>query len=338
MTKPVILTGIRANNDLQIGNYFGAMLPTADLARKHAGKYQINIFVPDLHSFTTPIDHSQLQTQIMSNLRMFVAAGLPLEDSNVHIYRQSHIPAHSELTWILGCFSGFGELSRMTEFKDKSKRLGSEHIGIGQFVYPVLQASDILLYNALYIPVGEDQRQHIEFCRGIAERMNSKFGELFTVPKAMNKQLAFTGRSEALRIKDLIDPGKKMSKSDESGKGVIFLNDPPEVARKKIIGATTDSFEHINYDPKNQPGMSNLLEIYGLLGGEAKDFIGQTQYGPFKSALAERVADFLGVFQTNLASVDDIKLTKKLEQSEAEMRKVANQTLLRVQKAVGLRP
>ena len=148
MSKSVILTGLRANNDLHIGNYLGALLPMVDLAKTRAGDYQINLFVPDLHSFTTPIDHAELQASIMQNLRVFVAAGLPLNDPDVHIYRQSYVPAHSELTWILDCFTGFGEMSRMTQFKDKSAQIGEDRISVGLFNYPVLMAADILLYGA----------------------------------------------------------------------------------------------------------------------------------------------------------------------------------------------
>src|SRR5581483_5282716 len=199
MAKEVILTGIRANNDLHIGNYFGALLPMVDMAKNRSGEYQINLFVPDLHSFTTPIDHSKLQEQIMHNLKIFVAAGLPLDNPDIHIYRQSYIPAHSELTWILDCFTGFGQMARMTQFKDKSMRLANEalqeagallvktnpgnasveeidgSVSVGLFNYPVLMAADILLYGAKYVPVGEDQRQHIELTRDLAVRINNKF-------------------------------------------------------------------------------------------------------------------------------------------------------------------
>src|SRR3990167_215281 len=179
MSKPVILTGLRANNDLHIGNYFGALLPLIDLAKKHAGDYQINLFVPDLHSFTTPIDHKQLYGQTMNNVKLFAAAGLSLDNHDVYVYRQSFVSAHSELTVILNSFTGFGEMSRMTQFKDRSAKLGSDRVSVGLFDYPVLMAADILLYNASYIPVGDDQTQHLEFARDIAERMNKKFGELF---------------------------------------------------------------------------------------------------------------------------------------------------------------
>lgn len=161
MSKPVILTGLRANNDLHIGNYLGALLPLVDMAREKSDEYQINLFVPDLHSFTTPIDHAQLQEGIMQNLKVFVAAGLPLDNDSVFIYRQSYIPAHSELTWILDCFTGMGEMSRMTQFKDKSAQLNEDRISIGLFNYPVLMAADILLYGTKYVPVGDDQTQHL---------------------------------------------------------------------------------------------------------------------------------------------------------------------------------
>lgn len=337
MTKPVILTGLRANNDLHIGNYFGGLLPMVDMANNRAGQYQLNLFVPDLHSFTTPIDHSQLQSQIMNNLRLFVAAGLPLNDPSLHIYRQSYVPAHSELTWILDCFTGMGEMSRMTQFKDKSDKLNEDRISVGLFNYPVLMAADILLYNASYVPVGDDQSQHLEFTRDIAQRMNTRFGELFTVPKAVKQQHEFFNKDQGLRIRDLADPTKKMSKSDESGKGVIFLNDTPDEARKKIMSATTDSLGNINYDQVNQAGIANLLDLYVLLGGDREEFIGQEQYGPFKTAVADKVVGFLTDFQTRLASVNDDEVLAKLAESEETMNKVAGETLLRVQKAVGLR-
>lgn len=340
MSKQVILTGLRANNDLHIGNYLGALLPLVDMARTKSSEYQVNIFVPDLHSFTTPIDHSKLQDQIKQNLRIFTASGLPLEDENVHIYRQSRIPAHSELSVILNSFTYMGELSRMTQFKDKSDK--QDNVSAGLFDYPVLMASDILLYNAIYVPVGDDQAQHLEFTRDIAERMNNKFGELFTVPKAVKEQHAFFGKDQGLRIKDLQDPTKKMSKSDESGKGIIFMGDDPEQAKKKIMSAETDSLAKVAYDPENQPGISNLLQIHALLSNQSledstKQFEGQTQYGEFKTAVADVTAKFLTDFQTKLANVDDAELNAKLEKSEEEMNKTAKNTLLRVQKAVGLR-
>lgn len=374
MSKPVVLTGLRANNDLTIGNYFGGILPIVDMAKQRSAEFQINMFIPDLHSFTTPIDHSQLYDQILHNARIFVAAGLPLDNPDIYLYRQSYISAHSELTWILDCFTGFGEINRMTEFTDKSKgiyRANSEYynknfagrsfetsdmkikqekvfseivsnVSVGLFNYPVLMASDILLYGAKYVPVGEDQTQHLEFTRDIAERMNSRFGELFTVPEAVKAQHEFFDKDQGLRIKDLIDPTKKMSKSDDSGRGVIFLGDEPAAAAKKVMGATTDDLANVHYDPQNQPGVSNLLQILALFQGHtledtAKQYEGMTSYGEFKSIVAGEVESFLTDFQQKLAAVEDTAVIAKLEQSERDLTPIANATLLRVQQAVGLR-
>jgi tryptophanyl-tRNA synthetase len=342
MSNPVILTGLRANNDLTIGNYFGAILPMIDMAKQKSAQYQINMFIPDLHSFTTPVDHSLLYDQILHNARLFVAAGLPLDNPNIYLYRQSHISAHSELTWILDCFTGFGEMSRMTQFKDKSGTVGADRTSVGLFNYPVLMAADILLYNAEYVPVGDDQSQHIEFTRDIGERMNSRFGDIFTLPKAVKQQHEFFGNDQGLRIKDLQDPTKKMSKSDESGKGVIFLGDDPKAAAKKVMSATTDDKAEIHFDRENQPGISNLLEILALLRASSlqeviAEFEGQTRYGDFKAIVAGEVEQFLASFQNNLASIDNTAILAKLETSEQELAKTADATLLRAQQAVGLR-
>ena len=180
MTKSTILTGIRSNEEPTLGNYLGAFLPMVEMQRKYAGQYQINMFVPDLHSFTTPIDHDTLFTNTLHNLKYFIAAGLNVDDPNTFIYRQSYIPAHSELTWILDCFTYAGEMSRMTQFKDKSSE-HSNSVTMGLMNYPVLMAADILLYNAKYVPVGEDQFQHLEITRDIAERFNNKFGEVLSL-------------------------------------------------------------------------------------------------------------------------------------------------------------
>ncbi len=343
MSKPVVLTGLRANNDLTIGNYFGSMLPIIDMAKQRSEEYQINMFIPDLHSFTTPIDHSQLNDQVLMTAKLFVAAGLPINNDGIHLYRQSYISAHSELTWILDCFTGIGEMSRMTQFKDKSEGLNDERVSIGLFNYPVLMAADILLYNAEYVPVGDDQSQHLEFTRDIAERLNSRFTEIFTVPKSVKEQHSFFGKEQGLRIKDLIDPSKKMSKSDESGRGVIFLSDSPEEAAKKVMGATTDDIAEIHFDRENQPGISNLLEILALLRGSSLDdiiaeFEGHTRYGDFKSVVAEEVKNFLTNFQSTLANVSDEEVLAKLQTSEQTLTVTANETLLRAQQAVGLRP
>jgi len=188
------------------------------------------------------------------------------------------------------------------------------------------------------VPVGDDQSQHLEFGRDIADRFNKRFGELFVVPKPVKDQHEFFGKDQGLRIRDLQNPAKKMSKSEESSKGVIFLTDTPEEAKKKILAAETDSLADVQYDYQERPGISNLLDILRLLGGNPDEFIGQNQYGPLKQAVAEKVAEFLDDFQSRLAKVDDHDIRAKLEASEKRMNEVANERLLKVQKAVGLRP
>lgn len=343
-SKPVILTGVRANNNIHIGNYFGAILPIINMSKRRSDEYDINLFIPDLHSFTTPIDHSKLYDSILNNARVYTAAGLPLDNSSIHLYRQSRISAHSELAWILDCFTGFGEMSRMTQFKDKGSK-GDASVGL--FNYPVLMAADILLYGVTYVPVGDDQTQHLEFTRDIAERMNRKFGDLFIVPKPVIQQHQFFGKDQGLRIKDLVNPAKKMSKSDESDKGIIFLSDDPKSAHKKIMSATTDSIGKVQYDKENQPGISNLLEILTLVRQDAgrevtleqtaNEYFGMDRYGDFKRIVADEVAKFLENFQNRLAAVDERAIEEKLASSEKDMNVVANETLYRVQKAVGLR-
>ena len=341
MSKEVILTGIRSNEEPTLGNYLGAFVPMVQLQQHYAGHYQLNMFVPDLHSFTTPIDHTTLYKNTLTNLKYFIAAGLDITDEHTFLYRQSFIPAHSELTWILDCFTGFGEMSRMTQFKEKSADTNNT-VTVGLFNYPVLMAADILLYNARWVPVGEDQFQHLEITRDIALRMNHKFGELFTVPESTAKQTAFIQRDTGLRIRSLTNPEKKMSKSSNDQKSKINLADTPAQARKKIMAATTDSLGVINFDWQRQPGITNLLQLLAILTNRPQaevnaEWVGQTQYGPLKRAVAEAVATFLTDFQTRLADISDETLLATLERSERAMNEVANTTLLRVQKAVGLR-
>jgi tryptophanyl-tRNA synthetase len=337
--KEIVLTGVRANEEPTLANYLGAMLPIIQLA--NTGKYQVNLFVPDLHSFTTPIDHSTLYDNIIKGVKYNIAAGLNVDDPDVYLYRQSFVPAHSELTWILDCFTYFGEMSRMTQFKDKSTE-HSDSITVGLFNYPVLMAADILLYDAKYVPLGEDQFQHLEIARDIAVRMNNKFGELFTVPEPTAKQSEFMGRDKGLRIRNLIDPTKKMSKSSPSENSKILLSDDPATAAKKIMGATTDSVGVINFDYDNQPGISSLLQTLALLTNRPQEEViaewtGQTSYGDFKKAVASAVEAFLTDFQVKLANVTDEQALNVLEKGESAMNKVAKAKLHQVQTAVGLR-
>ncbi len=342
MTKQVILTGVRSNEEPTLANYLGAFKPMVELQRNFAGKFQINMFVPDLHSFTTPVDHDSLYRKTLNNLKYFVAAGLDLDNDSTYLYRQSYISAHSELTWILDCFTYVGEMGRMTQFKEKSGNQ-NESVTMGLFNYPVLMAADILLYNATYVPVGEDQFQHLEITRDIATRFNNKFGDVFTVPVDTKAQQAFIQRDNGLRIRSLTDPTKKMSKSSDDDKSKILLSDDPDAAYQKIMSATTDSVGVINFDFDDQPGISSLLQILSLLTDRSQDDVnaewtGKTSYGEFKTAVATAVADFLRQFQSRLNEISDEKLLSKLERSEDVMRAVANKTLLRAQMSVGLRP
>ncbi|MDR1197223.1 MAG: tryptophan--tRNA ligase [Candidatus Nomurabacteria bacterium] len=340
--KDVILTGVRANEEPTLGNYLGAYVPMVELSNRHAATHQINMFVPDLHSFTTPIDHATLYENILRGVKYYLAAGLDIERDNIDVYRQSFIPAHSEMTWILDCFTYFGEMSRMTQFKDKSAGQ-TDSITVGLFNYPVLMAADILLYDAKYVPLGEDQFQHLEITRDIALRMNNKFGqELFTVPAPTAEQSKFMGRDKGLRIRSLTDPTKKMSKSDPSENAKILLSDDPDTAVKKILSATTDSVGVINFDFENQPGMSSLLQILALLSGKSqaevnKEWVGKTRYGDFKKVVADEVYMFLTDFQNRVAAISDDYVLKALAKSEAKMNKIAERKLYKVQTAVGLR-
>ncbi len=338
--KETILTGIRSNEEPTLANYLGAFVPMVAMQRQYAGKYQINMFVPDLHSFTTPVEHEGLYKNTLQNIKYFIAAGLDLADEDTYIYRQSFIPAHSEMTWILDCFTYMGEMSRMTQYKEKSA--GTDTVSVGLFNYPVLMAADILLYGARWVPVGEDQFQHLEITRDIATRMNNKFGELFVVPESTAKQTEFIDRDKGLRIRSLTDPSKKMSKSSEDPKSKILLLDDPAIAAKKIMSATTDTTGEINFDWDKQPGITNLLQLLSLLSARDQAHVnaeweGKTQYGDLKKAVAEQVEGFLTNFQKLYNLIDDDVVLAKLEKDEAAMRDIANERLRAVQYAVGLR-
>lgn len=388
LERPRVLTGLRANSSLTIANYLGAISPMARLAKKHAKTHDFFMFVPDLHSFTTPIDHEHLYDNTLQNIKFYVAAdAINLKNQHMHVYRQSQVPAHSELTWILDCFTYMGELSRMTQFKDKAGlgaeeenvelladlrrrtrqfsdrflsafferdlkkimlKLKHESVSVGLFNYPVLMVADILLYNATYIPIGDDQKQHLELSRDVAMRINEKFKDRFhdgvfqTVPLDWEQQLKFSGLNKGLRIRSLRNPEKKMSKSDADPAGFITLLDDPKKAAKKIMAATTDSEGVIRFDWKRQPGVTNLQQILALLQHRdiqevIADWQGKTRYGDLKKATAHEVSAFLTDFQKKFAAVDDAALVARLEADEVKAREIANVQLLRVQQAVGLR-
>ncbi len=335
-----ILTGIRVNSVPTLGNYLGALLPMVRLANKYSetGEFQVNIFVPDLHSIISEVD-GNLQENTLRSLKYYLAAGLKINE-NVHIYRQSHVPAHSELCWILNCVATMGETSRMTQYKEKSE--GRESCNVAIFGYPILMAADILLYSADYVPIGEDQFQHIELTRNLAMRFNHKFGEIFTVPVKTAEQVKFMGTDDGVRIRDLLNPEKKMSKSNKAENSKIMLDDTPEKAAKKIMSATTDSFGKVKFDMWSQPGISNLLTIESLTTGVPLQEVitawaGETRYGELKKQVAGSVSAMLTDFQVKLAQVSDAEVLDLLAKGEKYANDVAKTKLLEVQKAIGLR-
>ena len=333
-----ILTGIRANSELHLGHYLGVIIPMTRLANKYSKDYNVNIFVPDLHSIVSEID-GDLQKNIVRTIKYYLAAGLEIND-NIHIYRQSYIPAHSELCWILNCVATMGEASRMTQYKEKSE--GRESCNVGIFDYPVLMAADILLYSAEYVPIGEDQFQHIELTRNLATRFNHKYGEIFTVPVKTADQVKFMGVSDGIRIRDLLNPEKKMSKSTKAENSKIMLDDEPTRAAKKIMSATTDSLGKIKFDMFNQPGVSNLLQIEALINDRPlqdviSDWAGETRYGELKKKVGESVSTMLTGFQKKLGEISDDEVFSLFQSGEDCANKVATAKLLEVQRAVGLR-
>ena len=283
----VVLSGIKPTGLLQLGNYIGALRNFA----KYQDDNEVFVFIADLHALTLPIDPQVLYNNTRDIVAFYLACGLDPEKAT--IFLQSQVPAHSELGTILGNYAYMGEMNRMTQFKEKASKLNEKSIGLGLFTYPVLMAADILLYNAETVPVGEDQKQHVELCRNLAERFNHRYKEeVFVVPTpVINK----TGA----RIMSLSDPTKKMSKSDP--KGDIFLNDNINDVRKKIMRAVTDLEAEVRYDKDNKPGISNLLTIYSCLKNitieEAeKEFVG-CNYGTFKKAVADVVINEIEPFQ-----------------------------------------
>ena len=333
------MTGIRSNSVLTLGNYLGALLPMVRLANKHSGEAHVNIFVPDLHSIISEVE-GDLTKNSVRTLKYYLAAGLEVND-HVHIYRQSRVPAHSELCWVLNCIATMGETSRMIQYKEKSK--GQESCNVGIFDYPILMAADILLYGAEMVPVGEDQFQHIELTRNLAMRFNHRFGEeVFVVPAKTADQVKFMEIDNAVRVRDLLNPEKKMSKSTKAENSKIMLDDAPEKAAKKIMSATTDSLGKIKYDMFNQPGVSNLLQIEALVTDRplvevVGEWAGRASYGDLKKQVAGSVKNMLEDFQARLAEITDEEVYKLLEEGEKYANEVANARLYRAQKAFGLR-
>jgi tryptophanyl-tRNA synthetase len=325
----IVLSGIKPSGIPHLGNYVGAISYWTELQNK----YDHAIFpVADLHSITPPQDPKVLNHQTYLTAAIILASGIDPKRSIVFV--QSHVPAHSELMWLLTTVTTMGELNRMTQYKDKLQKLkDTESIGAGLFNYPILMAADIFLYNTNAVPVGEDQKQHVELARNLAERFNKRFGKTFVVPEPLL-------RKEGARIMDLLNPTKKMSKSDGDS-GCILLTDPPEVIRKKIMRAVTDSGTTIKFDP-TRLGLHNLLTIYKVLSGKTeaqieKRFINKG-YGEFKQDLSELIIEKLSPMQKQIDHyMKNRKLLDKILKNGAKRaEKIANKTLAEVKQKIGL--
>ena len=323
--KKRIFSGAQPTGQLHIGNYLGALKNWVALQDEYESFYCI----VNLHAITLPQDPKVLRQKTLDLARIYLAAGIDPEKSTVFI--QSDVREHAELTWILSCISRMGELERMTQFKDKGKG-NTERAGVGLFTYPVLMAADILLYQTDLVPIGQDQKQHLELTRDLAERFNRDFGETFVVPDAYIPPAG-------AKIMSLANPTKKMSKSDEDANGSILLLDDADTVTKKIKRAVTDSGTEIRFDD-SRPAITNLLTIYHLLTGksveESEVHFSGMGYGQFKSELAETVVEFLRPFQDRVKHFDDETLLSILKPGAEKARTVASETLKNVYAKTGI--
>ncbi len=328
MNKKVILSGIQATGNLTLGNYLGAI----NNWKKMQEDYDCNYMIADLHTLTIRNNPDTLRNNTLDLLALYIAAGIDPEKSNIFI--QSHVAAHAELAWILNCYTYMGELSRMTQFKDKSAK-HADNINSGLFTYPVLMAADILLYQADLVPVGEDQKQHVELTRNIAERFNKIYGDTFKIPEPYIQGVA-------ARVMGLQDPTSKMSKSSTIPNDSIFLNDEPDIILKKFKKAITDSENIVRFDKEKKPGISNLISIYSAITGEGKENIEKKfdgkGYGEFKVAVAECVIEELKPMQNKYKELkDNPDYLEKIYRRGAERAKeIAIKTLKDVYEKVGL--
>lgn len=320
-----VFSGVQPSGVLHLGNYLGAIKNWLELQKD----YQCIFCVVDLHAITVPQEPAELLKKTIEVAKIYLAAGIDPKKSTVFV--QSHVKEHAELAWLLNTITRIPELERMTQFKDKTKGQKSE-VGMGLFDYPVLMAADILLYQTAVVPVGEDQVQHIELARDLAQRFNNKFGETFIIPKPMV-------RKEGARIMGLDDPTKKMSKSAASHYNYIALTDPPDEVREKIKKAVTDSGKEIKYEP-GKPAIANLLTIYSLLADKPivdleLKYQGKS-YSEFKNDLAEVVVDFLRPFQKKYNALDDGEVLKILRDGAKKIQPIAEKTMAEVKKVMGI--
>jgi len=329
-TPPRVLSGIQPTADsFQIGNYLGALRHWVSLQETHEAFY----CVVDQHAITVEHDPQVLRHRTLLSFAQLLAVGL--DPTRATVFVQSHVPEHAQLAWILECLTGFGEASRMTQFKDKSQREGADRATVGLFTYPVLQAADILIYQASGVPVGEDQRQHLELTRDLAQRFNATFGPTLVVPEPLIVK-------DTAKVLDLADPTAKMSKSAPAG--CIFLLDDPKVTRKKVMSAVTDSDRDIRYDPVDKPGVSNLLTLLAAFGGEDVNALAVSYdgrgYGDLKKDVAEVVVDFCTGFRGQVDELmsDPAELSRLVRLGADRARAAATPTLAAVYERVGFVP
>ena len=332
MSRPRVLSGIQPTADsFHLGNYLGAVRQWVALQDTHDAFY----CVVDLHAITLPHDPDALRRRSRVAAAQLLGAGL--EPDRCTLFVQSHVPEHAELAWVLSCITGFGEASRMTQFKDKAAKGGSEQASVGLFTYPILQAADILLYQADQVPVGEDQRQHLELTRDLAQRFNHRFGETFVLPDPYIL-------AAVAKIADLQDPAIKMSKSASSPQGIVDVLDDPAQIRRKIARAVTDPGTEVRADEEAKPGVTNLLRIYSALTGESIAAIeasyGSSGYGKFKKDLAEIVVQTFAPIREKTEKVlaDEAGLDRLLADGAARAGKVARETMTLVRDRIGFIP
>ena len=327
-----VLSGIQPTADsYHLGNYLGALKQWIDLQDGYDAFY----FIPDLHAITVEQNPEELRNRTIAGAAQLIALGIDPDKSTLFV--QSHVPAHTELTWVFQCLTGFGEASRMTQFKDKSAKQGSDRTSVGLFTYPILMAADILLYSPDYVPVGEDQRQHLELTRNLAERFNNKYGETFKVPEPFIPE-------GAAKIYDLQEPTSKMSKSGANPKGLVNLLDAPKTSAKRIKSAVTDDLGSVAFDRENQPGVSNLLVIQSALTGESIDSLVEKYAGQGYGHLKVDTADALQEFTTPLKErydelmADRGELERILAQGAETAQEIAQPLVDDVYKKVGFLP
>ncbi len=322
-----MLSGIKPTGELHLGNYIGALRNFV----KYQDEYEMYVFIANLHTITIPQDPKLINKYLHDAIALYIACGL--DKDRATIFLQSDILETANLGFILACHTYEGELDRMTQYKDRKAR-GVEGLSAGFYTYPSLMAADILMFDADFVPVGDDQKQHVELTRDLAQRMNNRYGDLFTVPQPLIQEVG-------ARIMDLQDPSKKMSKSDESDKGCIYLLDDPKKARKKIMSAQTDSVNEVNFDPENQPGISNLLTIYASLTNvsikDAELKFKDYRYGDFKKEVAEEVVKLLTEIQDKYQSIQESDIIQEtLEQGKTEAQAYASDKMNKVLNTLGI--